>query len=246
MYFSFFLFHVIIWTYKYYLYKKRDVSVMISIGDTLTLEPKNSVEIERYRCKVVEISGNQIYIDYPVNLETQRTVFLLDGTQLKASFIAKNGSVYLFQTEVMGRLKQNIPMLKLYYPGEEHLIKIQRRQFVRIEAPVDVAVHPINNEFEPFTTITEDISAGGAALILPKNHLFHNGDTFYLWMSLPMNSGEYHYLKLKSKAIRLIENKETNNLLSIQFLETSGQEKQLLLRFCFEKQLELKKKGLAL
>lgn len=217
---------------------------MISIGDTLTLEPKNSVEIERYKCKVVEINGNQIYIDYPINMETQRTVFLLDGTQLKASFIAKNGSVYLFQTEVMGRRKQNIPMLKLYYPGEENLVKIQRRQFVRVETPVDVAVHPISDEFKPFTTITDDISAGGAAIILRNNNVLNKGDIFHLWLSLPMNNGEYHYLKLKSKAIRLIESKESNNLLSIQFLETTGQEKQLLLRFCFEKQLELKKKGL--
>ena len=40
-------------------------------------------------------------------------------------------------------------------------MKIQRSQFVRIETAVDVAIHPMNREFEPFTAMTEDISAGG-------------------------------------------------------------------------------------
>lgn len=218
---------------------------MLSIGDVLTLEPKYSDKSEKYKCKLVEFSDNNLYIDYPVNVATNRTVFLLDGTQLKVSFVASDGSVYLFETEVKGRTKQNIPMLILAFPGKDNLIKIQRRQYVRVETPLDIALHPINGEFSPFTTITEDISAGGASVLVPASSKFQSGMVIRAWCVLPMQNGEYHYLILNCKIIRVIDHNETRNKLSLQFIDLSGVERQHILRFSFERQLALKKKGIA-
>lgn len=92
---------------------------MLKIGDTLMLEPKYSNSFETYKCRLVERIGNDLYIDYPVNTITKRTVFLLDGTQLKVTFVGADSSVYLFESEVMGRVKQKIPMLILSYPGKK-------------------------------------------------------------------------------------------------------------------------------
>ncbi|MFD2445876.1 flagellar brake protein [Bacillus sp. CGMCC 1.16607] len=217
---------------------------MISIGDVLTLEPKYSNSFERYKCKLVEQKGNDLYIDYPVNLKTNRTAFLLDGTQLKVSFVGEDGSVYVFETEVKGRTKQNIPMLILTFPGKEHLIKIQRRQFVRVETPTDIAIHPTNSEFLPFTTITEDISAGGAAILVPHELNIKEGMVIETWFVLPMQNGEYHYLKLLCNVVRVIPRNETRKMISLQFLDLSSNERQYFLRFSFERQLAMKKKGI--
>ncbi|UII54657.1 flagellar brake domain-containing protein [Cytobacillus spongiae] len=217
---------------------------MINIGDVLILEPKYSDKIEKYKCKLVESKENSLYIDYPINEETKRTAFFLDGTQLKATFVGKDGSAYMFETEVVGRVKQNIPMIILSYPGNDQLFKIQRRQYVRVESPIDVAIHPMEREFQPFTTVTDDISAGGAAVLFPKDTSLNEGQEFMLWMVLPMQNGEYHYLKLRSKMVRSMEYNEIRNKASIQFLEVSPQERQLLLRFSFDRQLAMKKKGL--
>ncbi|UQD52578.1 pilus assembly protein PilZ [Bacillus methanolicus] len=219
---------------------------MLKIGDTLMLEPKYSNSFETYKCRLVERIGNDLYIDYPVNTITKRTVFLLDGTQLKVTFVGADSSVYLFESEVMGRVKQKIPMLILSYPGKKNLIKIQRRQYVRVETPADVAIHPLNGEFQPFTAVTEDISAGGAAAILAgNNEILREGMIVEAIFVLPFQSGEYHYKSFKSRVVRIVDVSENRKKISLQFMEISGQDRQLLLRFCFERQLEMKKKGLS-
>lgn len=217
---------------------------MINIGDALILETKYSNKIEKYKCKLVERRGQQLYIDYPINLESNKTAYLLDGTQLKCSFVSQEGTVYMFETEVTGRVKQNIPMLTLLYPGNERLIKIQRRQFVRVETAVDVAVHPMNLAYSAFTTVTDDISAGGAAILASNAMLFKNGQQLSCYFVFPMQNGEYHYYKFLSKVVRVIPLDKTRNKLSLQFLDITPHERQFLIRFCFDRQLMMRKKGL--
>lgn len=218
---------------------------MINIGDTIILEPKYSSENEKYKCKLVEREGEQLYIDYPVSINTGKTVFLLDGTQLKGSFVGKDNTVYLFETEVKGRSKQTIPMIALSYPGKENLIRVQRRQYVRVDTAVDVAVHPTDGKFSPFVTVTADISAGGAALILPPGLNIESNTMIDLWLVLPMQSGDYHNLVLRSRVIRVIpgQNGERDKM-PIEFMAISESQRQLLIRFSFERQLNLKRKGL--
>lgn len=218
---------------------------MIQIGDLLTLEVRHAEQIEKFKCRLVDRKGNTLFIDYPISLRTNKTAFLFDGTQLSATFIGQDGtSVYLFESEIIGRVKNNIPMLLLAYPGEERLLKIQRRSYVRIEAAVDIAIHSMNGEFPPFTALTDDISAGGAAVLIPKGMQLQQGMMIKTWFVLILQNGEYHYLALSSRVIRVIDYNETRNKLSLQFIEISNMERQLLLRFCFEKQLQNKKKEL--
>ena len=217
---------------------------MIKVGDTLTLEPINNQAEEKYRCKVSDIFEDSIHIDYPVNMHTGKTVFLLNGMQFKASFIGKDGSVYLFDTEVTGKIRQPIPLVVLSYPGENSLIRIQRRQYVRVDAFVDVAIHPKNGEFAPFTAVTSDISAGGAAITLPPgNSSLQPGMVVEAWFVLPMKSGQYHYLKTEAKVVRVFQPEKANiHRASLQFLGLSQQERVILIRYSFEKQLEMRQR----
>jgi c-di-GMP-binding flagellar brake protein YcgR len=244
--FSFFLYHVIIKLVQVWLGK--GVFDLIQIGDVLTLElmsQEDELEAEKLKCRLVDIKDNAFYIDYPISLRTNRAAFLLDGTQLKVTFVGNDGSsIYLFHSEINGRVKKNIPMLILTYPGDKNLIKIQRRQYVRVETAVDIAIHPLEYEFDPITTITDDISAGGAAVLIPHEMSFKTDMRILAWLVLVMQNGEYHYLKLQSKIVRILPFNETRNKISIQFIDVSNQERQLLLRFSFERQLEAKKKGL--
>ncbi|KON87214.1 pilus assembly protein PilZ [Sporosarcina globispora] len=217
---------------------------MINIGEALILELTHSEKSEKYKCKLVEREGNTLYIDYPINQETNKTAFLLDGTQLKITFLAADGTVYLFESEVLGRVKLKIPMMVISYPGDEHLVKVQRRRFVRVETPVDVAIHPVNNEFIPFVSVTDDISAGGAAIIGKTISSLKANMQIHAYFVLAMQNGDNYYLKLESKVIRVSEPRNGKSLISVQFMDVSSQDRQLLLRFCFDRQLAMKKKGL--
>ncbi|MFT8321638.1 MAG: flagellar brake domain-containing protein [Bacillus sp. (in: firmicutes)] len=217
---------------------------MINIGDTLILEPVDTDSAEQYKCRLVEIGEKEIYIDYPIHLATNKTVFLLNGTQLRVNFVTNEGSVFMFQTEILGRKKENIPMLKLHLPPKEQMIKIQRRQYVRVDANLDIAIHPVNNDFLPFTTITTDISAGGTAVIVSKTSTLQEGYEVEVYLVLHLQNGEYYYPRLKGSVIRIFDHTETHNKVSLQFFNMSPSDRQFILRFCYDVQLSLKKKGL--
>lgn len=217
--------------------------IMLKIAMTLLLEQTYADEIEPLKCMVTEIEEGTFYIDYPVKVKTGKPAFLVNGTQLKATFTDAKKGTFIFYTEVLKKVKGNIPMLQLLLPPVELFIKIQRRQFVRVETRVDVAVHPKNGEFVPFRTVTEDLSAGGAALRLTNNMTIHDVPFIDLRMALPLNSGEISYLLLHCKVIRMGEEKNDVHILSIQFIEPSQHDVQIIMRYIFEKQVDLKKAG---
>lgn len=217
---------------------------MLKIGDTIILESRNEKEVHEYKSKVTEIFSDRIYIDYPVNKKTGKTVYLINGMQFKASFVGKDESLYLFDTEVTGKVREPIPMLVLSYPGDGKLVRIQRRQYVRVEANVDIAIHPLHGELLPFATITTDISAGGAAIVLPERAAaLLPGTVVEAWLVLHMKSGDYHYMKIPCKVIRVFQVEGSHVYkASLQFLEIEPKERVLLIRYSFERQLELRKK----
>lgn len=220
---------------------------MLKVGDIINLEPTNHSNAEKYRCRVVERTENKIYIDYPVNDKTGKTVFLLNGTKLKAYATGDSTSAYFFNTEVLGRVKQNIPMIVLSFPGEDDMYKVQRREYVRVETPVDVAVHSLHGDFSPFVSITHDISAGGASIILPHSINLVPGSELTTCFVLPIDSDDIQYTSIKSRVIRIDEGKNgQKNRASIEFLDATEHDRRILIKFCFERQLLMKKKGIQL
>lgn len=215
---------------------------MLKIGTSLTLEPTHTDGIEKYHCKVVELRDNIIFIDYPINTKTRKTAFLLDGSQFRALFRTEEGIGYAFNTEVLGRRLGNIPMIMLACPPNEEFIKIQRREFVRVKTDTDVAVE-FNDRY--YQLVTEDISAGGMALQLRMYPPFVEGDTVHLTIVLPFNNGEIHYVQTAARVIRIFE-KNGIPFASIQYTDTDDVDKQSIVRFCFERQLAVRKKELNL
>ncbi|MGM0854474.1 MAG: flagellar brake protein [Bacillota bacterium] len=213
---------------------------MIKVGTTLQLEPIHNDTFERYRCRVVEIGEEGLYIDYPIHTKKEKAVFLIDGTQLKASFIVNEQTVLMFETEVKGRKLSKIPMIHIHYPGEEGLAKVQRRQFVRVEANTDVSIK-INDGY--FPTLTEDISAGGCAVLVREGMDLKGGSDISTTIVLPMQTGENQYVEIEGKVTRIWE-KGHKKIASIEFVHLTENQRQLILRFCFERQLNLRKKGL--
>ncbi|MGM9927708.1 MAG: flagellar brake protein [Bacillus sp. (in: firmicutes)] len=58
----------------------------MKIGTTLTIEPKYSSVAEQYRTKVLDSDEQTLFIDYPVNIKTNKVIFLADGAQLRITY----------------------------------------------------------------------------------------------------------------------------------------------------------------
>lgn len=220
---------------------------MVEIGTPVTLEliHTNHDPQESFKSKIVDKKGNYLFLAYPVGEKTRKTGIFLEGTQFKLSFVGKDQSVYLFETSVIARKKLKIPVLVFYFPGDNEIIRIQRRKYVRIETAVDVAVHSNQSDVPPFTTITMDISGGGAAIVLPESHQLKHQENMDLMLVFPMNSGDIRYIEAKGTVVRIFNHKGVErDIASIEFSTIPDNQRQTIIQFCFERQLYMRKRGI--
>ncbi|GAA5415387.1 uncharacterized protein YpfA [Paraliobacillus ryukyuensis] len=219
---------------------------LIKIGIPLTLETiQNEEEHTKYRCKVVEQEESTIYIDYPINEKTGRTDIFPKGAEFSVSFIGKDEAVYQFFTEIKGKKQGNMPMLLLHYPKDK-LNRIQRREYVRINSTLDIAVHDLSNEKEAYTSITKDISGGGLSVVLPNDQLQYDEEELVeILLVLPMNNGNTEYIKAKASVVRMLQKKDMHKpLLTLKFHDILEKDRQQIIRYCFEVQLRERRQRL--
>ncbi|HLR08148.1 MAG TPA: flagellar brake domain-containing protein [Bacillota bacterium] len=218
----------------------------MEIGKTLHLELYNQVKhmTEKYRSQVVEMHDDYLFIDYPINERTNKATYLHTGTPLKVNYIGQDGSVYSFQTTVTTRTKRTVPVLVIDFPKEDKIKRIQRREYVRIQTAVDVAVHFEKACKEPFTTVTKDISGGGLSIFIPDSNHLAQGDLLNVWIVLPMQSGSYHYVEAKTEVIRTKLSEHAVPTASIKFISITNTHREKIIRYCFEKQWEARQKEL--
>lgn len=218
---------------------------MMKIGTILTLETNDdSEEVQRFRCRVVEQKGSSLYIDYPINTQTGRTDFFPNGTFLFAYFVGNDQSIYKFYTEIIDRKREKVPMLMLRY-DQNKLTKIQRREYVRVDANLDVSITDPEGEVEVFTSVTKDISGGGLSVILPANIEVRSGIPVDLLIVLRTREEEIDYIFTRAETIRTFElAKEAKQLLSLKFVDIYEQDRQQIIQFCFETQLKARRQAL--
>ncbi|MEK4424745.1 flagellar brake protein [Solibacillus sp. FSL K6-1523] len=212
----------------------------LKIGTHLTLEPIYTELVEKFRCRIVEQQDNVIFIDYPVNVLTKKIAFLVDGAQFRVTFSTDSKENYAFNTEVLGRKAGNVQMIMLSLPPKEGFLKVQRREYVRIETPVDVAIE-FNNQFYQF--VAEDISAGGTAIHIKSPVGFDEGDRVKMVVVLPFTNGDVSYVETDAIIVRIFDRDEIR-IASVHFTDTDDVDQQHIVRFCFERQLLFRKKEL--
>ncbi len=214
---------------------------MIKIGTFLQLVQEEDEKLF-YKCRVIETKNKNLFIDYPINEITNRTDIFPVGTSFQVSFIQDN-SVYIFKSEIIGKVKvKNIPTLILSFDSE-NLKKIQRREFVRTEAMLDVSLQSPQQSFNPLTSVTHDISGGGLAIIVDKDCAINPNEDVEVIVVLPLDN-KIEYLHIRGKTVRIHKRKEEKDVLSIQFDEIDTRDQQLIVRFGFLKQLQDRRTGL--
>lgn len=212
----------------------------IKLGSNILLSPFDEDTDEKFKCKVVEHKDQVLYIDYPVSTITHRTAFLVEGTRFKATYIDDSKIGYAFKTTVIGREKGNIPTIKLTLPPDHEFEKVQRREFVRVETPVDVAVCR-EDTFSQY--VAEDISAGGLAIVTNDATSFKPYEIVDLTIVLPFENRAdgIKYVETSAEVIRVFE-RDGVMVVPLRFTETDEIDKQAIIRFCFERQLLMRKK----
>lgn len=194
-----------------------------------------TIEGDAFKSKVIAREDTKLLIDYPVNIETKRTAFLMDETMIEASFTTEgaNKQTYMFTSTVLGRVKDQVPLLVIHYPGDKQLQKLQRRAFVRVDALLDIALkHPTGN----YPVVTKDISAGGLAFYLPKNLQLEAEERIPMIIVLPVNDQENEYVNVEARVVRT-----EDGIGFMEYTDITSIQRQQLVQFCFRRQLKMKR-----
>lgn len=209
----------------------------------LTGQWRNEEDPFNYRCNIIDMEQDVLYIDYPVNIETSRTVFLPLNEPFYVSFI-KGTAVYQFESEVVERVKKVVPALKITVPSKEKFRKIQRRSYVRVETTADISIHCPEESFSPFTTVTKDLSGGGARLVIPNslsNVQFIDDQKLLVYLVLRFSPEQYEYIETSARVVRI--NDAVNPLeVSIAFQLENRHDEEKIIQYCFQVQREARQK----
>ncbi|MFP7493774.1 flagellar brake domain-containing protein [Terribacillus saccharophilus] len=221
---------------------------MLKIGSTLVLEKTDDSlngEWLRYRSKIIDMTEETIYIDYPINEKTKRTDIFPVGTTFKALYVTEDENAYTFHTVLQGREMLKVPALRLTMPDEEEFHKIQRRQYVRIMTSTDVALYSEERDIPPVSSITLDISGGGLSMLLPEKHAFMEKMRVKMYLAYSLQKEGPSFLSVAGTIVRIVHNEKTGKIItSIRFDDIEERDRQAIIRFCFERQREQRKKGL--
>ncbi|WP_273796652.1 cyclic di-GMP receptor DgrA [Bacillus sp. AGSP2] len=214
---------------------------MIEIGETVLLEYIEENELKKAKSKAVSIENNELLIAYPVDIVTGRTVILHNDMEVTVEFVGKDEVPYRFISRIKGKVKDKLQMICLEVPPREKMKRIQRRQYVRTDAVLDVQIQPGNEE--EIRTLSYNISAGGIAVVLADGLSFQSGESLRLIIRLPE---EEHTRQIETEAVvRRIFNdpKSEKRKMTLEYSEIAAGDQQALLQYCIRRQLNKRRKA---
>ncbi|MCY7959328.1 flagellar brake domain-containing protein [Bacillus spizizenii] len=213
---------------------------MIEIGENVLLEYIEENELKKAKSKAVSIENNELLIAYPVDVVTGRTVILHNDMEVTVEFVGKDEVPYRFTSRIKGKVKEKLQMICLEVPPSERMKRIQRRQYVRTDAVLDVQIQPTNKE--EFRTLSYNISAGGIAVILADGRSFQSGESLRLIISLPE---EENTRQIETEAVvrRIFDDLKSGKCkMTLEFTEIAASNQQFLLQYCIRRQLNKRRK----
>ncbi|ADV93023.1 MULTISPECIES: cyclic di-GMP receptor DgrA [Bacillus] len=214
---------------------------MIEIGENVLLEYIEENELKKAKSKAVSIENNELLIAYPVDVVTGRTVILHNDMEVTVEFVGKDEVPYRFISRIKGKVKDKLQMICLEVPPREKMKRIQRRQYVRTDAVLDVQIQPGNEE--EIRTLSYNISAGGIAVVLADGLSFQSGESLRLIIRLPE---EEHTRQIETEAVvRRIFNdpKSEKRKMTLEYSEIAAGDQQALLQYCIRRQLNKRRKA---
>lgn len=219
------------------------VQMIFNAGETIILKTQDANgNAHSYRCRLAEIRDHELLADYPIDEQTNKTAVLMNQTPFEVSYVDQS-QVYSFHAVFEQRIQGKVLLILLSYGGEETIRKVQRRNYVRVQTSQNIAIHSSLDHFAPFSTVTSDVGGGGVLINLAAANQLQAEEPIDVWLSLVSSESETRYLKLKGTVARTFTDSKTNILkASLRFQFDSERERQPIIRFCFEKQLEERRK----
>lgn len=221
------------------------------IGQTIRLvftSSSDDTSVQTFKSRVVDLKDGVASIELPTSEETGRTGLFGAGDACEVWYVGEDGSRYEFHSAIIGRQSEHIPVLFLQLPPTGEIRRTQRRNYLRIEYALDIAVK-LDDPIRPyhFLARTVDISGGGLSFSCDETYRIQSGDNLQIWIAMPSKNGQVQHAHAVMEVVRQkpAEKKGLHQWISGKFIRISEQDRVKVVRACYDRQLELRKKGIA-
>ena len=215
------------------LYPKINDLVYIHVASV-----DKKVQEKEYKSRIADDDEDSFLIEVPIESGTGRLKRLVIGDELSVYFLSEGGIKNFFNTYVTGFADDKVQMIRIRKPEPETITKIQRRDFLRVVADLEIAVRMKDNA--RFVTYTEDVGGGGVSFKCDSKYKLSQGDQLYCWLLIPYKNGSIDHVPFEAEIVR-IKKLETDRLIAmLKLVSISDMERQKIIRYCFERQFDFK------
>ncbi|OUM96806.1 MAG: glycosyl transferase [Thermobacillus sp. ZCTH02-B1] len=193
-----------------------------------------------YKSRIADVEDDILYIEVPLEEDTGRLKRLNLGDELSAYFLAEGGVRHHFNTHVIGFRDDVIKLVAIRKPDPDSIRKVQRRSFLRVPAVLELAVKLASQV--RFLAYTEDIGGGGISFVTDPRWSIRPGDVMECWLLIPYKNGTIEHAFFKPEVVRVKKLESGRQQIMAKFIEISDSERQKIIRYCFERQLEFRKR----
>ncbi|CAH2712898.1 putative protein YpfA [Neobacillus rhizosphaerae] len=187
------------------------------------------------RSIIAEIGENEILISFP--LDRNMIGLLMEGMQVDVIFMMDDDQ-YKFQTEIIGRKNDKIPLCRISKPQEKEIIRIQRRDNFRVNSHLLLLLNETKLN-------TINISAGGMLFSCGMDLELQQGEVVsgtLIVPAIPNKNSALIPFQAQIKRIHLIKNQDRKNV-ALKFIEMDKQDQMKIVQHCFEKQRQMRLKS---
>lgn len=169
-------------------------------------------------------------------------VYIPVGTNIYAYF-CDECACYRATTCVLETIRDHVPLLII--SQSKDIKRIQNRQYVRVNVCLNVKIsyEDKNSEIHDVICQSRNISAGGIMLVLDKAHSLKKKNEIHVEFTL-----NDEQIKGAGSIIRADIERDDNGdkkyILAVKFKNLSEKDTQVLVQYVFQKQIELRRKGL--
>ena len=193
-----------------------------------------------YKSRIADVEDDILYIEVPIEENTGRLKRLFLGDELSAYFLTEGGVKNYFNTHVIGFRDDVIKLVAIRKPDPDSIRKVQRRSFLRVSAVLELAVKLANQV--RFLAYTDDIGGGGISFITDPRWALKAGDVMECWLLIPYKNGTIEHAFFKPEVVLVKKLESGRQQIMAKFIEISDSERQKIIRYCFERQLEFRKR----
>ncbi|WP_440109878.1 flagellar brake protein [Paenibacillus sp. QZ-Y1] len=197
-------------------------------------------EIKQYKSRIADTDDNSFLIEVPMQQGSSRLKRLFFGEELSISYITEEGVRHYFNTYVTGFEEDVIRLVRIRKPLPDDITKIQRRSFLRVHANLEMAIQA--EDLSRAVGLTEDIGGGGLSIYGEPDFPITEGQTLKCWLLVPYRNAAIEHANFEAEVVR-VKTLETGRLLCmLKFVQITDLERQKIIKFCFERQLDYRTK----